>query len=164
MCCRCSAKWISTSSTRRQEKWLCGKGRSLHSSRCKPERGVRGDRCLHVYGRLYCEFVRTTVFPAKVWYTCGQDYTLDGTPSGSSRFGLQCQETGVYTSVPPPLPVTCGTPPLKTHSTVDAGVEAVSREDRLPVPRGLLCPRKSSGLSEQSFRECSAHGESHTFQ
>ena len=57
MCCRCSAKWISTSSTRRQEKWLCGKGRSLQTSRCKPERGVRGDRCLHVYGRLYCEFV-----------------------------------------------------------------------------------------------------------
>ena len=34
--------------------------------------------------------LRTTVFSAKVWYTCGQGYTLDGTPSGSSRFGLQC--------------------------------------------------------------------------
>ena len=48
---------ISTCSTRRQEKRLCGKGRSLHSSHCKLERGVRGDRCLHMYGMLYCEFV-----------------------------------------------------------------------------------------------------------
>ena len=59
----------------------------------------------------------------------------------------------MYTSVPPPHPVSCGTPPLKTHSTVDAGVEAVSREDRVPVPRGLVCPQDTSGHSEQSFRE-----------
>ena len=44
---------------------------------------------------------------------------MDGTLQGRSSFELKCQETGVYSLVPPVLSVDCGASPRRNHSTVD---------------------------------------------
>ena len=48
--------------------------------------------------------------PEEFAYTCDAGYTMDGTPQGRS--------TGVYTSVPPVLPVDCGVPPRRNPTAV----------------------------------------------
>ena len=44
---------------------------------------------------------------------------MDGTLQGRSSFELKCQETGVYSLVPPVLSVDCGASPQRNHSTID---------------------------------------------
>ena len=61
---------------------------------------------------------KSAVFSESVEYACGVGYTLDATPDGTSGFELQCFHDGVCSSLFTVLPVKCGPPPWRNHSTI----------------------------------------------
>merc|ERR1712136_281640 len=86
-----------------------------------------------------------TLFSHRKLLTLATRATMKGTPQSRSSFESKCQETGVYTSVPPVLPVDCGVLPRKNHSTVDPTAKVYNEREgqticaisvRCRVPRG----------------------------
>ena len=98
----------------------------------------------------------SAVFPESVEYACGVGYTLDATPDGTSGFELQCLHDGVYTSVFTGLPVKCGPPLWRNHSTLDQQRRCTTRRLTTCVRRGTRLT-KSHRATQTVVSWCGVH-------
>ena len=94
----------------------------------------------------------------KIRYESITDPELGGTPQGRKCFEFKCQETDVFASVPPVLPVECGVTLRMSHITVDP--TAVVHNGRADE----LCAVVTCRLQQTVVSGCSALTRNRTCQ